>query len=49
MDFKNLYKKIFVMKNQVLMEEPCPLYEPEWEDVTDSKIDWEDFWFNEDK
>ena len=30
------------------MEEPCPLYEPEWEDVTDSPKDWEDFWYNED-
>jgi len=29
------------------MEEPCPLYEPEWEDATEE--DWEDFWYNEDK
>ena len=36
------------MKNEVLMEEPCPLCEPEWEDVTDSPKDWEDFWYNED-
>ena len=37
------------MKNETLMEEPCPLYEPEWEDVTNSKKDWEDFWHNEDR
>jgi hypothetical protein len=29
------------------MEEPCPLYEPEWEQATED--DWEDFWYNEDK
>ena len=37
------------MKNKTLMEEPCPFYEPEWEDVTNSKKDWEDFWYNEDR
>ena len=31
------------------MEEPCPLYEPEWEEVANSKKDWEDFWYNEDR
>jgi hypothetical protein len=30
------------MKNDILMEEPCPIYE------ADEK-DWEDFWYNEDK
>lgn len=29
------------------MEEPCPLYEPEWEEATED--DWKDFWYNEDK
>lgn len=48
-DLKKFYKKILKIKNDVLMEEPCPLYEPEWEDVTDSKKDWDDFWNNEDK
>jgi hypothetical protein len=48
-DLKKFYKKILKMKNDVLMEEPCPLYEPEWEDVTVSKKDWDDFWNNEDK
>ena len=47
MDLDYLYEEILKMKNQTLMEEPCPLYEPEWEDVTDSAKDWEDFWYNE--
>ena len=47
MDLDYLYKEIMKMKNKTLMEEPCPLYEPEWEDVTDSPKDWEDFWYNE--
>lgn len=37
------------MKTKILMEEPCPLYEPEWEDVTNSTKDWNDFWYNEDE
>jgi len=49
MDLKILHKRINKMKTKTLMEEPCPLYEPEWEDVTDSQKDWEDFWYNEDK
>ena len=48
MELDKLYKKIIEMKVETLMEEPCPLYEPEWEDVTNSKKDWEDFWYNED-
>lgn len=36
------------MKIEIMMEEPCPLYEPGWEDVTDSPEDWADFWENED-
>ena len=47
MDLDYLYQEILKMKNQTLMEEPCPLYEPEWEDVTNSAKDWEDFWQNE--
>ena len=47
-DLKFLYKKVSEMRNQMMMEEPCPLYEPGWEDVTDSSDDWEDFWYNED-
>ena len=49
MDLDYLYQEILKMKNQTLMEEPCPLYEPEWEDVTNSAKDWEDFWQNEDR
>jgi len=48
MELDYLYKEIRKMKNKILMEEPCPLYEPEWEDVTDSEKDWQDFWENED-
>ena len=49
MDLDKLYEEIIKMKNETLMEEPCPFYEPEWEDVTNSKKDWEDFWYNEDR
>jgi len=49
MEIGKLYKEIIKMKNKTLMEEPCPFYEPEWEDVTNSKKDWEDFWYNEDR
>ena len=48
MDLDKLYKEILKVKTDTLMEEPCPFYEPEWEDVTDSPKDWEDFWYNED-
>jgi len=41
-DYKVLQKRIIKIKNDVLMEEPCPIYE------ADEK-DWEDFWYNEDK
>ena len=47
-NYKLLYKRILDMKNNIMMEEPCPLYEPIWEDVTDSPADWEDFWNSED-
>ena len=41
-DFKELQKKALKMKNDVLMEEHCPIYEAD-------EDDWEDFWYNEDK
>jgi hypothetical protein len=47
MDLSYLYSEISKVKNETLMEEPCPLYEPEWEEA--SVEDWEDFWYNEDK
>ena len=47
MDLDYLYAEIVKEKNKTLMEEPCPLYEPAWEDATQD--DWEDFWYNEDK
>ena len=47
-DYKILYKRVMEMKNEMMMEEPCPFYEPGWEDVTDSPADWADFWENED-
>ena len=37
-----LRKRVAQSKNDLLMEEPCPIYE-----ATDE--DWEDFWYNEDK
>ena len=47
-DYKLLYKRVSEMRHEMLMDEPCPLYEPGWEDVTDSPEDWADFWENED-
>ena len=47
-DYKLLYDRVSRMKIDTMMEEPCPLYEPGWEDVTNSPEDWNDFWYNED-
>tara|TARA_B100000085_G_scaffold251055_1_gene247802 strand:- start:9 stop:215 length:207 start_codon:yes stop_codon:yes gene_type:complete len=47
-DYKLLQKRVSEMRHQMLMDEPCPLYEPGWEDVTNSPADWADFWENED-
>ncbi len=47
-DYRLLYKRVSEMRIEMLMDEPCPLYEPGWEDVTDSPADWADFWENED-
>ena len=40
-DLKQLTQKAIKMKTDILMEEPCPVYEGDAED-------WEDFWYNED-
>ena len=48
MNLKDLYERVNRMKVETLMEEPCSLYEPGWEDVSSSTDDWEDFWHNED-
>jgi hypothetical protein len=40
-DLKRLMERARRMKNDVLMEEPCPIYEADEED-------WDDFWYNED-
>ena len=47
-DYQLLYDRVSRMKIDTMMEEPCPLYEPGWEDVTNSPEDWNDFWYNED-
>ena len=47
-DYQLLYNRVSRMKIDTMMEEPCPLYEPGWEDVTNSPEDWNDFWYNED-
>jgi hypothetical protein len=31
MDLEKLYKRIARVRNDILMEEPCPMYEPQWE------------------
>ena len=38
---RKLRKRVAQLKNDLLMEEPCRIYE-----ATDE--DWEDFWYNED-
>ena len=45
-DYQLLYSRVSRMKIDTMMEEPCPLYEPGWEDVTNSPEDWHDFWYN---
>ena len=47
-DYQLLYNRVSRMKIDTMMEEPCPLYEPGWEDVTNSPEDWNDFWYHED-
>jgi len=42
-------ERVKKMKNEMLMDEPCSLYEPGWEDVSNNPADWADFWENEDK
>jgi hypothetical protein len=39
-DFKQLRERVAKAKNDLLMEEPCPIYEADEED-------WDDFWHNE--
>ena len=46
--YKDLKERILQLRMGHLFEEPCPLYEPGWEDVTNSKEDWNDFWESED-
>lgn len=38
---KQLRRRVAKVKNDLLMEEPCPIYEA-------TEEDWEDFWYNED-
>jgi len=33
MDLGKLYNRIAKVKNDLLMEEPCPIYEPQWEEL----------------
>jgi hypothetical protein len=41
-DIKELQQLALRMKTDILMEEPCPIYEAD-------EDDWDDFWYNEDK
>ncbi len=45
--YKQLKERVKELRTNLLFEEPCPLYEPGWEDVTNSADDWTDFWENE--
>ena len=40
-DYKKLRERVARAKNDLLMEEPCPIYEAD-------ENDWDDFWYNED-
>ena len=40
-DFKQLRERVAKAKNDLLMEEPCPIYEAD-------EHDWDDFWYCED-
>lgn len=40
-DLKKLNERVKKMKNDILMEEPCPIYEADADD-------WDDFWYNVD-
>jgi hypothetical protein len=37
MELDYLYSKIARAKNDLLMEEPCPMYEPQWEEPDDTQ------------
>jgi len=39
-DLKQLRQRALRMKTDILMEEPCPIYEAD-------EADWEDFWYGE--
>lgn len=41
-EIKKLLERVRRMKNDMLFEEPCPIYEADVDD-------WEDFWYNKDK
>lgn len=45
--YKQLRERIHQLRMSHLFEEPCPFYEPGWEDVTESPSDWNDFWGDE--
>jgi hypothetical protein len=39
MDLEQLYKRIARARNDILMEEPCPMYEPQWENIYGTQDD----------
>lgn len=41
-NLKEIYDRVRIKKNEILMQEPCPLYEPEWDNVTETKKDFKD-------
>ena len=41
-DYRELAELARKMKNDVLMQEPCPIYDGDEEG-------WDDFWYNNDK
>lgn len=41
-DLKELQARALRMKTDILMEEPCPIYEADADD-------WEDFWYGEEE
>lgn len=39
-ELEKIYELVKRKKNEILMQEPCPLYEPEWDNATEIKEDY---------
>ena len=39
--YKSLRERIHQLRMSHLFEEPCPLYEPEWDDLSDCRMTYD--------